>query len=61
MAGKRKLHPAVRAHYRKIGRKGGRARARSLTAWERSRIARLGAEETNRLMRAAKTLAKKTA
>jgi hypothetical protein len=46
MASKR-IHPQVRAHYRRIGKKGGRARARKLTAWERSRIARLGAEATN--------------
>jgi hypothetical protein len=45
---RKRVNPQVRAHYRRIGRKGGRARAKALTAWERSRIARLGAEATNR-------------
>lgn len=49
MAGKRKRIPAIiREHYRRIGRKGGKARAEKLTKQELQRIARLGAEETNR-------------
>jgi len=48
---RKRISPIVRAHYRKIGKKGGRARARKLTPWERSQIARLGAEATNKKWR----------
>jgi hypothetical protein len=44
---RKRISTQVRAHYRRIGRKGGRARALKLTARERSQIARLGAEATN--------------
>ena len=43
MANKQPLHPAVVEHYRKIGRKGGAARAKKLTSRRRKEIASSGA------------------
>jgi len=44
---RKRISSQVRAHYRRIGSKGGKARAKALTQRQRSRIARMGAVATN--------------
>jgi general stress protein YciG len=38
----KQLHPIIRAHYRKMGKKGGKGRAAKLSPQRRQEIARSG-------------------